>query len=217
MNAEAALVHIVDDDASVREALARLLQAAGHEVRCYASAGEFMFEPLPDRPGCLVLDVCLPGPNGLELHDALRRRDRTLPVIFLTGHGDIPMSVRAIKTGAVDFLTKPVQRETLFGAIKVALACDTALRRARADADELHEHYRSLTPRERDVFQGVVAGKLNKQIAADLGAAERTVKAHRAHVMRKMHAGSVADLVRQAQSLQLASASVAPASAASAS
>ena len=207
MNAVTPLVHVVDDDASVREALTRLLQVAGHDVRSYASSGEFMLEPLEDRPGCLVLDVCLPGPNGLDLHDALRRRERSLPVIFLTGHGDIPMSVRAIKTGAVDFLTKPVPRETLLGAIKMALACDAAMRRARIAADELNENYRSLTPRERDVFQGVVAGKLNKQIAADLGAAERTVKAHRAHVMQKMRASSVADLVRQAQSLQLAAGS----------
>jgi FixJ family two-component response regulator len=210
MNAAAPLVHVVDDDESIRQALTRLLEAAGHEVRSYASAGEFMLEPLQDRPGCLVLDVCLPGPNGLDLHDALRRREQPLPVIFLTGYGDIPMSVRAIKTGAIDFLTKPVQRDTLLGAISVALACDAALRRARANCDELTEQYRSLTPRERDVFQGVVAGKLNKQIAADLGAAERTVKAHRAHVMQKMRAASVADLVRQAQALMLTSSARPP-------
>jgi FixJ family two-component response regulator len=196
------IVHVVDDDDSVRTGVVRLLQAAGFEARGYASAGEFLLGR-SDRnaPGCVVLDVRLPGPSGLDLQEALARLAVPLPIVFLTGHGDIPMSVRAIKGGAVDFLTKPVSRDTLLAAVRTALARDAETRAARARVHALRARYETLTPREREVFAGVVAGKLNKQIAADLGTAERTVKAHRAQVMDKMHVASVAELVHIADQL----------------
>jgi FixJ family two-component response regulator len=193
------VVHVVDDDEPLRSALIRLLQAAGYEARGYASACDFIIDFAETRPGCTVLDVRMPGPDGLDLHEALRRRTRALPVIFLTGHGDIPMSVRAMKAGAIDFLTKPVERHALLGAVRRALEADAAVRRAQDEVRSSREHYETLTPREREVFEGVIAGKLNKQIAADLGAAERTIKAHRAHVMQKMQVDSVAQLVRLAE------------------
>jgi FixJ family two-component response regulator len=179
------IVHVVDDDDSVRTAIVRLLQAAGHAARGYASAGEYLLGR-SDRnaPGCVVLDVRMPGPSGLDLQEALARSGASMPIVFLTGHGDIPMSVRAMKAGAVDFLTKPVSREALLGAVRSALARD-AETRARVRVQVLRAHYERLTPREREVFAGVVAGKLNKQIAADLGIADRTIKAHRAQVMEK--------------------------------
>ena len=196
------IVHVVDDDDSARTAVLRLLSAAGYVARGYASAGEFLMAVSDGAPGCLVLDVRMPGPSGLELQDALVRRHSALPVIFLTGYGDIPMSVRAIKAGAVDFLTKPVQRGALIGAVQSALERDTRNRRSRENDRALREKFDALTPRERDVFMRVVRGKLNKQIAADLGTAERTVKAHRAHVMEKLNVGSVAELVHVAEQLK---------------
>ena len=196
------IVHVVDDDDSVRTGIVRLLEAAGYEALAYRSAGEFLLERAErDAPGCIVLDVRMPGPNGLELQEALARLEVRLPIVFLTGHGDIPMSVRAMKAGAVDFLTKPVGRETLLGAVRAALARDTAARAVRARLSELRARYESLTPREREVFAGVVAGKLNKQIAFELGTAERTIKAHRAQVMGKMQVASVAELVHIADQL----------------
>jgi FixJ family two-component response regulator len=196
------IVHVVDDDDSVRTGIVRLLQAAGYAARGYASAGDF---PLgrSDRnaPGCVVLDVRLPGPSGLDLQEALARLAVPTQIVFLTGHGDIPMSVRAIQGGAVDFLTKPVSRDTLLAAVRTALARDAETRAARARAQALRARYETLTPREREVFAGVVAGKLNKQIAAELGTAERTVKAHRAQVMDKMQVASVAELVHIAAQL----------------
>jgi len=196
------IVHVVDDDDSVRTAVVRLLQAAGYEARGYASAGEFLLGR-SDRnaPGCVVLDVRLPGPSGLDLQEALARLEVPLPIVFLTGHGDIPMSVRAMKAGAVDFLTKPVSREALLAAVRVAVARDADTRATREGLRGLRARYESLTPREREVFAGIVAGRLNKQIAAELGTAERTIKAHRAHVMEKMDVASVAELVRIAGQL----------------
>lgn len=198
------IVHIVDDDDAARTAVVRLLSAAGYVARGYTSAGEFLMTANDDAPGCLVLDVRLPGPSGLELQEALARRHSLLPVIFLTGYGDIPMSVRAIKAGAVDFLTKPVQRAALIGAVQSALERDSRNRHDRESSRALREKFAALTPRERDVFVRVVRGKLNKQIAADLGTAERTVKAHRAHVMEKLDVASVAELVQVAEQLKTA-------------
>jgi FixJ family two-component response regulator len=203
MTEPAPIVHVVDDDDSVRTAVVRLLQAAGYEARGYASAGAFLLGR-SDRsaPGCVVLDVRLPGPSGLDLQEALARLDASLPIVFLTGHGDIPMSVRAMKAGAVDFLTKPANRDVLLAAVRAALARDTETRAAREGLREFRVRYDSLTPREREVFAGVVAGKLNKQIAAELGTAERTIKAHRAQVMEKMQVASVAELVHVADQLR---------------
>jgi FixJ family two-component response regulator len=198
------VVHVVDDDDSARTAVVRLLGAAGHVARGYGSAGEFLMTVNDDAAGCLVLDVRMPGPSGLELQEALARRHSTLPVIFLTGFGDIPMSVRAIKAGAVDFLTKPVEREALIRAVRSALDRDARNRRSREQGRALRQKFDALTPRERDVFVRVVSGKLNKQIAADLGTAERTVKAHRAHVMEKLNVASVAELVHVAEQLKAA-------------
>jgi FixJ family two-component response regulator len=201
MTAPTPIIHVVDDDDSLRTAVMRLLRAAGYAVQGYRSAGEFLLAPRDNTAGCIVLDVRMPGPSGLDLHEALRREKDALPVIFLTGHGDIPMSVRAMKAGAVDFLTKPVARETLLSAVQNALACDAQRRTARARAAALRARYEALTARERAVFSLVVAGKLNKQIALELGIAERTVKAHRAQVMDKLQADSLAELVRIAEQL----------------
>jgi FixJ family two-component response regulator len=198
---ERAVIHIVDDDSSLLAAIERLLLAAGYSVRTYASAGEFLLDPPPGAPGCLLLDVRLPGPSGLDLQDALRRRDVGLPVVFLTGHGDLPTGVRAMKAGAVDFLTKPVERETLLAAVAKALEVDRVQRAARSAALELRSRFGQLTPREREVFDLIVAGRLNKQIASELGIAERTVKAQRAQVMTKLGAANPAELGRIAAQL----------------
>ncbi len=197
-----AVVHLVDDDDSLRSALQRLLTAAGHLVKAYASAGEFLLEPPADGPGCLLLDLRMPGPSGLELQDALERHGIRLPVIFLTGHGDLSTGVRAMKAGAVDFLTKPVQREPLLAAIERALEADAAGRATRSASANLQTRFAQLTARERDVFDLVVAGKLNKQIAEALGIAERTVKAQRAQVMAKLGAANAAELGRIAAQLR---------------
>jgi RNA polymerase sigma factor (sigma-70 family) len=201
MNPPAPIVHVVDDDDSLRTAVARLLRAAGHEVRAYPSAGEFLLARPANTPGCVVLDVRMPGPSGLDLQEAFGRSDQALPIIFLTGHGDIPMSVRAMKAGAVDFLTKPVQRQVLLSAVQSALARDGEARQARERDGTLRARFEALTPRERRVFTLVVTGKVNKQIAAELGISERTVKAHRAQVMEKMQVTSLAELVHAADQL----------------
>jgi FixJ family two-component response regulator len=197
-----AVIHVVDDDDSLRTAVQRLLVAAGYRVRAYASAGEFLLEPPGDAPGCLLLDLKMPGPSGLDLQDALKHHGIRLPVVFLSGEGDLPTGVQAMKAGAVDFLTKPVERDTLFAAVAKALEVDTALHAARTAGAERQTRFAQLTPRERDVFDLIVAGKLNKQIAGELGIAERTVKAQRASIMAKLGAANAAELGRIAAELR---------------
>jgi RNA polymerase sigma factor (sigma-70 family) len=201
MNDPTPVVQVVDDDDSLRQALTRLLRAAGYVVRAYPSAGEFLLERRLNTPGCLVLDIQMPGPSGLDLQKALAEIADPPAIIFLSGHGDIPMSVRAMKAGAIDFLTKPVQRDVLLGAVRQAVARDQEKRLARQRHAELRARCQTLTPRERAVFQLVVSGNLNKQVAAELGMSERTVKAHRARVMEKLQADSLAELVRIAEQL----------------
>jgi FixJ family two-component response regulator len=196
------LIHVVDDDPSMRTALLRLLGAAGFEARGYSSTGEFLLQPLPDRPGCLLLDLRMPGPSGLELQAALLQKNIMLPIVFLTGHGNVDSSVRAMKAGAVDFLTKPVKRDILLDAVGRALARSATQRTAQEETDQLHVRFASLTGRQREVFDRVVAGKLNKQIAGELGIAERTVKREREQVMAKLDANSAADLGRLAELLR---------------
>jgi FixJ family two-component response regulator len=196
------LIHVVDDDDSLRTALLRLLAAAGYEAQGYASTGEFLLQPLPDRPGCVLLDVQMPGPSGLELQAALQRQGTALPVVFMTGHANVAASVQAMKAGAVDFLAKPVGRDTLLEALGRALAHDAAQRAARVEADQLRARFAALTPREREVFDRIVAGKLNKQIADELGTSERTVKSQRAQVMAKLDADSAAGLGALAERLR---------------
>jgi FixJ family two-component response regulator len=196
------LIHVIDDDDSVRKALTRLLKAAGYEVRSFANSGEFLMSSPDETPGCVVLDIQMPGPSGLELQEAINKQSRHLPIIFLTGHGDIPMSVRAMKAGAVDFLTKPVQRRELLSAVENALARDRTNRSMLHRSAYIHECFESLSAREREILGLVVEGKLNKQIASALGIAERTVKAHRAQMMVKMQVDSLAELVRVAGQLQ---------------
>ena len=203
MNAPAAIVHVIDDDDSLRTALSRLLEAAGYDVRAHASAGEFLLaEPSPG-PACLVLDVRMPGPSGLDLQQALARRGDALPIVFLTGHGDIPMSVRAVQAGAIDFLTKPVQKDDLLRAVQAAIDRDVERRKGTSELRELRARFEALTPRERDVVIRITAGALNKQVAYDLGCAIRTVKLYRARAMQKMQAGSLPDLVRMIEMLRL--------------
>jgi FixJ family two-component response regulator len=197
------VVHVIDDDDSVRKAVTRLLKAAGYETQGYANAGEFLLAAPTAAAGCLVLDVRMPGPSGLELQAALKRQGNSLPIIFVSGHGDIPMSVQAIKAGAVDFLTKPVQRQALLAAVSNALEVNRAAASDRARAEFLQSCFQLLTDREREIFRLVVQGRLNKQIASALGIAERTVKAHRAQVMEKMQVNTLADLVRVAGELAL--------------
>src|SRR2546422_5674376 len=200
------IVFVVDDDAAVRDGLRRLLSSVGLRVEVFPSAQAFLHARRPDAPGCLVLDVRLPGLSGLDLQRDLADPDAALPIIFLTGHGDIPMSVRAMKAGAVEFLTKPFREQDLLDAIRSAIERDRAARQERQELTELRGRYASLTPRERDVLAGIVAGLLNKQIAGELGTSEVTVKEQRGHVMRKMQAGSVADLVRLVSRLGITSA-----------
>jgi FixJ family two-component response regulator len=207
VSAQPPTIHIVDDDDSFRRAVSRLLQAAGFAVQRYASAGEFLLARADEQPGCVVLDVSMPGLDGLELQAALAKEGASLPMVFVTGHGDIPMSVRAMKTGAVDFLTKPVKKEALLQAVQAALARDAERRTAREQFLKRRAGIESLTPREREVFDLVTAGKLNKQIAAELGTAERTVKAHRANIMEKMQVESLAELVHIAAELRATASS----------
>jgi FixJ family two-component response regulator len=195
------IIHVVDDDPSFRTAVSRLLRAAKYEVRGYASAAEFLDSDPCTEPGCILLDLKMPGASGLDLQQSLERMEERLPIIFLTGYGDIPASVRAMRAGAVDFLTKPVRREKLLPAVQSALALDAKERAARAVSRELRVRYENLTPREREVLAHIVGGKLNKQVAFDLGTAERTIKAHRASIMEKLCVQSVAELARLAQDL----------------
>lgn len=199
---DAAIIHVVDDDDSLRNALARLLRASGFDTRTYRSAGEFLLAERPDGPGCVILDLRMPGPTGMELHLRLAEDRHPLPVVFLTGHGDVATCVRAMKAGAVDFLTKPVRREELLAAVQLALARNAEARMARERVSGLQQRFETLTSREREVLALVVSGRLNKEIAGALGNSERTVKAHRAHIMDKMRASSVAELVRAADELR---------------
>src|SRR6266550_4167415 len=192
-------IFVVDDYAPMRRAVSRLLRAAGFAVVTFASPQEFLSQYDPRIPGCLVLDLDMPAVNGLELQGILATKGSALPIIFLTGHGDIPKSVQAMKHGASDFLTKPVNDEDLLAAIRAAIEKDRALRREQAELSEIRARLATLTPREREVLEYVVAGKLNKQIAGDLGTVEQTVKIHRARVMQKMRVQSVAELVRLTQ------------------
>ena len=196
--APAAVVYLVDDDASVRKSLSRLISEAGYKVQAYASAREFLAREPAQGPSCVVLDVRMPGVTGLDLQETLTSAVHELPIIFITGHGDISMSVKAMKAGAVDFLTKPFAAKDLLDAIRRAVAKDTRDLDTEAREDEIRARVKLLTPRERQVFALVVTGMLNKQIAGELGIGEKTVKVHRARVMEKMRAGSVAALVRLA-------------------
>ncbi|MEA2705601.1 MAG: hypothetical protein QOH22_389 [Gemmatimonadaceae bacterium] len=190
------IVYVVDDDSSIRQALSGLLRSVGLRVETFGSAHEFLRAQRVEAPACLVLDVRLPDASGLDLPDELRNLDVPLPVIFITGHGTIPISVRAMKSGALEFLTKPFQDADLLGAIDVALERDRAARVDRSGMVEARRRIERLTPREHEVLELVVAGKMNKQIAAQLGTAEQTVKQHRGRVMRKLQVDSVAELVR---------------------
>jgi len=202
MDAEA-LVFVVDDDASLRASLQDLLESVGLRVAACASAQEFLRIPPPEGPSCLVLDVRLPGLSGLELQQRLAAGDLALPIIFITGYGDIPMSVQAMKAGAVEFLTKPFRDQDLLDAVHQALARDRQARAQQAERAALRRRFEALTPRQRDVMACMVAGLLNKQIAGELGTSEATVKTHRKQVMAKMRAESLADLIRFADQLDL--------------
>lgn len=196
------IVYIVDDDARIREALSELLEAHGIRAVAYGSAGEYVEADKPDLPASLILDVELPDINGLELQKQIGGSDHP-PIVFITGHGDIPSSVRAIKSGAVDFLTKPFSDEDLLAAVRTCLSQDRQARIERAELTNIREHYETLTPRERDVLPLVVSGLLNKQAAAELGISEVMLQVHRRNVMQKMAAASLADLVRMAEKLQI--------------
>jgi FixJ family two-component response regulator len=196
-----AVVFVIDDDPSMRGALEDLVVSVGLQVRPFASPQDFLQSKLPDTPGCLVLDVRLPGMSGLTFQKELARLGVGLPVIFITGHGDIPMSVRAMKAGAVEFLTKPFHDQELLDAIHTAIERDRGRRREAVLVGELRERYATLTERERQIMTLVVVGRANKQVAAELNLSEMTVKVHRGQVMRKMYAGSLPELVRMADRL----------------
>ena len=198
-------VFVVDDDALVRRSMERMLRIAEFKVQTFASARDFLSCIRPEGPGCLVLDVRMPGLSGLDLQQELSQSGKQIPIIFLTGHGDIPMSVRAMKAGAVEFLTKPVKQRTLLEAIQAAIERDRVTCQARAATEDLRARYEKLTPREREVMSLVVAGLLNKQVAGELATAERTIKFHRAHIMQKMGVESLAELVRMVEKLGVSS------------
>jgi len=199
------IVFVVDDDPLVRDSVADLLCSAGFTVRTFGSATDFLESKRPDVAACLILDVQLPDRSGLDLQTELVKSGIEIPIVFLTGHGDIPMSVQAMKAGAVEFLTKPFRPQPLFDAVKEALLRDGEARQQRSETAELRTRFATLTPRERQVLALVVTGLLNKQIAFELGTTDLTIKAHRGRVMRKMGAGSLADLVRMAEKLKISS------------
>jgi FixJ family two-component response regulator len=199
------IVFVIDDDRMIRDGLQSLIKSVGLRVETFASAQDFLGAKHPDAPACLVLDVRMPGLSGLDLQLKLRDGGIPIPIIFITGHGDIPMSVRAMKEGAHEFLTKPVRGQDLLDAVHKAIASDRSLRQERQESKEIRERFDSLTPREKEVLDLVVAGLLNKQIADQLGMSELTVKTHRAHVMEKTQAESLAHLVRMSEKLKNAS------------
>jgi len=201
---DAPTVFIVDDDASVRESVQDLIESVGLCCESFASAQEFLDKKRGDGPSCLVLDVRLPGMSGLDFQRKLVEAGIGIPIIFLTGHADVPMTVQAMKSGAVEFLTKPFREQELLDAIQVALERNRAARKEQSEADDLQRRYETLTAREREVMSLVITGMLNKQIAAELGSSEATVKIQRGHVMEKMQAGSVVELVRIADKIKLA-------------
>lgn len=198
MDRQPATVFVVDDDVSVREGLDSLFRSIGYAVSAFPSVREFALARRPDTPSCLVLDVRMPGPSGMDFQAELATLNDLIPIVFLTGHGDVPMAVRAIKAGAVEFLLKPFREQDLLDAVRVAIEKDEARRRDEAALAELKERFATLTVREKEVLASVAQGRLNKQIAADLGLSEVTVKVHRGQVMRKMGAATLAELVRLA-------------------
>jgi FixJ family two-component response regulator len=201
---DAGLVHILDDDPGVRAGLSSLVRSVGYAARLYGSAGEFLASELPGVPSCLLLDVRLPGTNGLDLQDALRKRGVDFPVILMTGYGDVQMSVRGMKAGALDFLTKPLRHQDVLDALALALERDRERRAATQKIDAIHARISVLTPRERQVMDLVASGKMNKQIASDLGLSQITVKMHRGSLMKKMGVRSVAELVKLVEAHRLA-------------
>ncbi|HTL59128.1 MAG TPA: response regulator transcription factor [Candidatus Limnocylindrales bacterium] len=201
MNTNTGKVYVVDDDPSMRKAMGRLCHSAGFEVKMFASAREFLDREVPASPACLVLDVHLPGLSGLDLQAELAARHIQTPIVFITGQGDIPTTVRAMRAGAVDFLTKPFRNQDLLTVIRAAISKDQQLQPLQAEREALQRRLATLTPREREVFDHVIKGFLNKQIADDLGASEQTIKVHRGRVMQKMQVSSVAELVQAAVKL----------------
>lgn len=204
MAQEQPIVFVVDDDASMREAVQDLIASVGLQARGFASPREFLEAARPDAPACLILDVRLPGSSGLNFQQELARAGVNIPVIFITGHGDIPMSVRAIKAGAVEFLTKPFRDQELLDAINAGIERNRVQRQEAAVMDDLLQRYAALTPRERETMSLVILGRMNKQIAGELGVSEVTIKVHRGQIMRKMRAKSLPDLVRMGDLLRLA-------------
>jgi FixJ family two-component response regulator len=201
MTEQHSIVFVIDDDASIRNALKSMIRSVGLQVELFGSAGEFLQRKLPKEPSCLILDIRLPGISGLDFQRKLAEDNNPIPVIFITGHGDIPMSVRAMKAGAVEFLTKPWRDQDLLDAIHLALERDRAGRQREAEIATLRERFEWLTPREREVLPLVVSGLPNKQIAAEIGTSETTVKVHRGQLMRKMGADSLPELVRMAEKM----------------
>jgi FixJ family two-component response regulator len=197
------IVFVVDDDASMRNSLSRLFQSLGLQVKIFASANEFLKSPRPDAPSCLVLDVRLPGLSGLDFQSELAKANIDIPIVFMTGHGDIPMTVRAMKAGAVEFLPKPFRDQDMLDAVQLGLERDRNRRRSATDTSKLKASFSSLTPREQEVMGYVTSGLMNKQIAGEMRVSEITVKIHRASVMRKMGAKSLAELVRMADALDV--------------
>ncbi len=204
MTEQSPIVFVVDDDASIRDALRSLIRSVGLRVELFGSPREFLQGNRPDAPSCLVLDVRLPGKSGLDLQRELADANVHIPIVFITGHGDIPMSVRAMKAGAVEFLTKPFRDQDLLDAIQAGIERDRARRQQEAEVATLRQRLESLTPREREVLPLVVSGLLNKQVAAEIGTTEATVKVHRSQLMRKLGASSLADLVRMAEKMGIA-------------